>query len=48
MKKKMLIVFCLVLIVTSIGCGTIRGAGEDISTVGGWLVRSSDNVKEGH
>lgn len=38
---------CLVLMVVSIGCGTIKGLGEDVSTIGGWVTKGSDNVKEG-
>ena len=38
---------CLVLAVASIGCNTIRGIGEDLGTVGGWVVKGSDNVKDG-
>jgi len=38
---------CLVLVVACIGCNTIRGVGEDLGTVGGWVVKGSDNVKDG-
>lgn len=44
MKEMLLIGVCLVLTVTSIGCNTVRGVGEDISTVGGWLIRGADSV----
>lgn len=27
------------------GCGTVKGMGEDLSTVGHWLTRGSDTVK---
>lgn len=47
MNKALLAGICLVLMVASIGCSTIKGVGEDLSTVGGWVTRGSDNVKEG-
>lgn len=47
MKKIILAGICLVLVATGISCGTIKGMGEDISAVGGWVTKSSDNVKEG-
>ena len=42
-----LMVICLAFLVVGIGCSTIKGMGEDISAVGGWVTKSSDNVKEG-
>ena len=47
MKKIVLTGICLVLMMTGISCGTIKGMGEDISAVGGWVTTGSDNVKEG-
>jgi len=47
MKKTCLFVLCVLLILTVAGCGTIRGLGEDINTVGKWLMKGSDAVKEG-
>jgi len=47
MRKVFLMGVCLMLTVTSIGCGTIRGIGEDISAVGGWLIKGVEGVKEG-
>ena len=46
MKKMVLAGICLVLAVACIGCSTIKGLGEDLSTVGGWVVKGSDNVQE--
>ena len=46
MKKMVLAGICLVLAVVCIGCNTIRGLGEDVSTVGGWVVQGVDNVQE--
>jgi len=45
MKKMLLAATCLVLAITSIGCSTIKGVGEDISSIGGWVSKGSDNVK---
>ena len=47
MKKISLLAVCLLLVVTSIGCSTIKGVGEDLSAIGGWITKGSDNVKEG-
>jgi predicted small secreted protein len=47
MKKACLFILCGLLILSVTGCGTIRGLGEDINTVGGWLMKGSDAVKEG-
>ena len=46
MKKMILAGICLVLAVVCIGCSTIRGLGEDVSTVVGWVVKGVDNVQE--
>ena len=47
MKRTCLLALCGLLIVTIAGCGTIRGLGDDISTVGKWLIKGSDAVQEG-
>ena len=47
MKKIVLAGICLALVITGISCGTIKGMGEDLSAVGGWVTKGSDNVKEG-
>ena len=46
MNKAFLAAVCLVLMTMSIGCNTIRGFGEDVKTVGGWVTRGVDNVQE--
>jgi predicted small secreted protein len=46
MKRMVLGSICLVLAVVCIGCSTIKGMGEDVSTVGGWMVKGSDNVQQ--
>ena len=47
MNKMLLAGICLMLMVASVGCGTIKGVGEDLSTIGGWVTKGSDNVREG-
>lgn len=47
MKKVTVILLCAFLVGILSGCGTIKGVGEDIKAVGGWLTKSSDEVKEG-
>ncbi len=46
MRKVLLGGICLMLAVACIGCNTIRGMGEDVGTVGGWVVKGADNVQE--
>lgn len=46
MKRAWLAILCGLLILTAVGCGTVKGVGEDIATVGKWLTRSSDSVKK--
>ncbi len=47
MKKIGLAVICLMLAIVVTGCSTIRGVGEDLGTIGGWVTKGSDNVREG-
>ena len=47
MKKICLFIVCGLLVLAIAGCGTIKGLGDDISTVGGWLIKGSDTVQEG-
>ncbi len=44
MKRLWVFIVCAFLMSAIAGCGTIKGLGDDISTVGKWLTRSSDNV----
>ncbi|MFC1594221.1 hypothetical protein ACFL38_02725 [Candidatus Omnitrophota bacterium] len=44
MKRLVLIAICLAFTATLIGCGTMKGLGEDITAVGGWFVKGSDEV----
>jgi len=46
MKKICLLVICGALIVSIAGCGTVKGLGEDISTVGRWLIKGSSAAKK--
>jgi len=48
MSRAFLAGICFVLMVVSISCGTIRGVGEDLGAVGGWVTKGSDNVREGN
>ena len=45
MKKIILSAICLLLATAFIGCGTIKGLGEDITAVGGWLTRASEKTQ---
>jgi len=47
MKKFLLAGLCLTFMFASVACSTIKGVGEDIGAVGGWLTQGSDNVREG-
>jgi len=48
MKRTLLAGICLVLMIGSIGCGTIKGVGEDLGAIGGWVTKGSDSVREGN
>lgn len=45
MRKISLIILVGLLVVTAVGCGTVRGFGDDISTVGHWFTRGSDRAR---
>ena len=45
MKKLILIMVCLLLATALIGCGMIKGIGEDIASIGGWVSTGSDKVQ---
>jgi predicted small secreted protein len=47
MKKFVLFVLAGLLLTTVIGCGTVKGIGEDVTTIGNWLTRGSDRAKQG-
>ena len=46
MKKVCFFILCSLLILTIAGCGTMKGMGKDISTLGGWLIKGSDAIQE--
>jgi len=46
-KRVCLYVLSVLLILAVAGCSTIKGLGDDISTVGSWLMKGSDAVREG-
>jgi len=48
MSRALLAGICVFLMIASIGCSTIRGVGEDLGTIGGWVTKGSDNVREGN
>jgi len=45
MKNTLLIIICG-LVIAAMGCNTIGGVGEDMGTIGNWIIRGSENVKE--
>lgn len=46
MKRLFWFVFVgAIVLMTTMGCGTIKGLGQDIGSVGGWMSRGSDSVK---
>ena len=46
MRKLILMVVGVLLLAAITGCGTVKGIGEDLSVVGGWLTKGSDKVQE--
>lgn len=45
MKKTRLIIMAGILILSIAGCGTVKGVGDDLTTVGKWLTRGADAAK---
>lgn len=45
MKKINLFIVAGLLMMTVMGCNTIGGFGDDITTVGRWFTRGSDRTK---
>ncbi len=45
MRSLLLGSLCCVLLLTFGACSTVKGLGDDISTVGHWFVKGSDKVK---
>ena len=48
MKKMLLMALLVMFSSTLVGCGTLKGVGEDLKTIGGWFVRGSERVQEGN
>lgn len=46
MKKFIVLGVSIILMAAITGCGTVKGIGEDLSAVGGWLTKGSDKAKE--
>ena len=44
MKRIFLLVLAVLLITTVVGCGTVQGFGDDISTVGRWISGAWDRA----
>jgi predicted small secreted protein len=44
MKKICLFVLVGLLLTTLVGCGTVKGVGEDVTTLGHWLTRGADKA----
>jgi len=47
MRKTLLLLLCVCFTLAVTGCGTIKGIGEDVTALGGWLTKGSENVQEG-
>jgi predicted small secreted protein len=46
MNKLILSAVTLMVVVSFYGCGTIKGIGNDVGTVGGWISNGSEHVEE--
>jgi len=46
MRKTCVFAICSLLMLAIVGCSTIKGFGDDVSTIGKWLVKGSDAVTE--
>jgi predicted small secreted protein len=46
MNKLILSAVTLMMVVSFYGCSTIKGLGDDIKTVGGWVSNGSEHVEE--
>lgn len=46
MNKMILSMAAVICSLTLYGCGTIRGIGEDIKSIGGVISSGSDHIKE--
>ena len=46
MKKFYLYFFCGLILLTVVGCNTIKGLGKDFDAMGGWIIKGSEKAKE--
>ncbi|MCK5082969.1 MAG: hypothetical protein KAR31_08705 [Candidatus Omnitrophica bacterium] len=46
MNKLILSVVMLAAMVSFYGCNTIKGLGNDVTTIGGWITNGSEHVEE--
>ncbi|MBN1870592.1 MAG: hypothetical protein JW847_08470 [Candidatus Omnitrophica bacterium] len=44
MKRICLLVLCGLLVMMVVGCNTLKGFGDDISTVGHWITGAWDRA----
>ena len=47
MNKLILGMITLMVIGSFYGCNTMKGIGNDLSAVGGWITKGSEHVEEG-
>ncbi len=46
MNKAILTIVVLAAIVSLYGCNTMKGIGNDLTAVGGWITSGSEHVEE--
>jgi len=46
MRRIILSVLVFAFVVSLAGCSTIKGIGDDIKTLGGWITSGSEHVEE--
>jgi predicted small secreted protein len=46
MKRMIFGIVALMLLASFYGCNTMKGLGNDLSAVGGWITRGSEHVEE--
>ena len=46
MEKYLRSLLVLMCVATFYGCNTIKGIGDDVKTVGGWISSGSEHVEE--
>lgn len=46
MNKTILTIVALAAIVSFYGCNTMKGIGNDLTAVGGWITSGSEHIEE--